>query len=190
MPFFSSSFFVFFFFFCFFLSPEMKIPRDARCWLVEGSGMRTDRAFVFLFSQFFWNVEGNEMGLKNWIRKHTNAKSITMGKKSKLWVLILSLREFYVSYKGISHEALVMALFHFDSLSWSFAERVQNIFPNSWTKSCKDIDVKEAEQYCVAHFLLCYVLCSFTCICFSFFGKHWLKKQKAPGEVWYGSLAL
>lgn len=111
-------------------------------------------------------------------------------KKSKLWVLILSLREFYVSYKGISHEALVMALFHFDSLSWSFAERVQNIFPNSWTKSCKDIDVKEAEQYCVAHFLLCYVLCSFTCICFSFFGKHWLKKQKAPGEVWYGSLAL
>lgn len=149
-PFFSSFFFSFF-------PPEMKIPHDAGCWLVEGSGIRTNQAFVFFFSpSFFWNVEANEMGLKNWIRNHTNAKSITMEKKN--WVLILSLREFYVSYKGISHEALVMALFHFDSLSWSFAERVQNIFPNSWTKSCKDIDVKEAEQYCVAHFLLCYVL--------------------------------
>lgn len=165
----------------------MKIPHDARCWLVEGLGWGPIRPSFSPFCDFsemsramkwVWNIESESIQTQ---------ESITMGKKSKRWVLIFSLREVYVSYKGISHEALVMALFHFDSLSWSFAERVQNIFPNSWTKSCKDIDVKEAEQYCVAHFLLCYVLCSFT---FSFFGKHWLKKQKAPGEVWNGSLAL
>jgi len=175
--------------FFFFLSPEMKIPHDSGCWLVEGSGIRTNQAFVFFFPPR--NLSEMSRPMK-WVWK-IEPESIQTQKvsqwKKKNWVLIMSSREFYVSYKGISHEALVMALFHFDSLSWSFAERVQNIFPNSWTKSCKDIDVKEAEQYCVAHFLLCYVL-FFYLYLFLFFGKHWLKKQKAPGEVWYGSLAL
>ncbi len=160
MPFFF--FLVFCFSFCI-LKWRFRMMLDAdwwRAWDEDRSGLR------FLLFAIFQKCRGQWNGSEILNRKAYKRKKVSQWeKKSKRWVLIFSLREVYVSYKGISHEALVMALFHFDSL-WSFAERVQNIFPNSWTKSCKDIDVKEAEQYCVAHFLLCYVLCSFT---FSFF---------------------
>lgn len=49
-----------------------------------GLGIKIDQAFVFSFLRFFRNVEGNEMGLKYWIGKHTNAKKYHNGKKSKL----------------------------------------------------------------------------------------------------------
>lgn len=98
---------------------------SAWCSMLIGVGLgREDRSlfrkFAFLKCRGQWN--GSEvLNQKAYISRW---KIKTLGPDSELEGSLC-----LVYSKGISHEALVMALFHFDSLSWSFAERVQNISP-------------------------------------------------------------